>query len=201
MLLHRMKVGELEAFCYLVGCERTKGGAVIDPGAEARRIAQEIDELGLRIEYILNTHFHEDHTGGNQELASFTGAKIAMHEADIPLYGRSVDLTLHDGDILQIGDLEMRVIHTPGHTPGGVTFAVGNRLFTGDTLFVGDSGRTDMPYGHRPTLGASIRRLMQYPEETRVCPGHDYGPAPTSTLVWERRNNINAREYGFYEAG
>lgn len=199
MILRRMTVGDLDVFCYILGCEATARGAVIDPGGDAGQIASTVDELGLRIEYLLNTHFHFDHTDGNEELAAITGAKIAMHEADIPLYGKPVDITLHDNDLLHVGELEIRVIHTPGHTPGGVSFAVEDMLFTGDALFVGDSGRTDMPYSHRPTLGASIRRLMQFPEETKVFPGHDYGPTPSSTLGWERRNNINAEEYGFFQ--
>ncbi len=106
-----------------------------------------------------------------------------MHEADIPYYQQEVDVVLHDGDIIQIGDtVRLEVLHTPGHSPGGVCYYGDGKLFTGDTLFVGDSGRTDLPYGHRPTLGASIRRLMQLPEDTVVMPGHNYGPAPTSTL-------------------
>jgi glyoxylase-like metal-dependent hydrolase (beta-lactamase superfamily II) len=121
-----------------------------------------------------------------------------MHEADIPYYGDTIDLTLHDGDEIRIGDdIRIRVLHTPGHTPGGVCFATDGRLFTGDTLFVGDSGRTDLPYSHRPSLGASIRKLMALPEDTLVLPGHDYGPTPTSTLRQEMRHNINAEEYGF----
>jgi glyoxylase-like metal-dependent hydrolase (beta-lactamase superfamily II) len=98
-----------------------------------------------------------------------------------------------------VGEITFEVIHTPGHTPGGICLYAEGNLFTGDTLFVGDSGRTDLAGGHRPTLGASIRRLMQLPDDTAVWPGHDYGPTPTSTLHWEKRNNVNAVEYGYYE--
>jgi len=199
MILKRLTVGDLDVFCYIVGCEQTGRGAVIDPGGHVDTIISEVESLGVTVDLSLNTHFHFDHTDGNAELAERTGAKIAMHEADIPLYGLPVDVSLQDGDLLAIGELEVRVIHTPGHTPGGAVFAIEDALFTGDTLFVGDSGRTDMPYAHRPTLGASIRRLMHYPGETTVYPGHDYGPTPSSTLSWEKRNNVNAREYGFYQ--
>jgi len=100
----------------------------------------------------------------------------------------------------QLGEIVFTVFHTPGHTPGGVCLYAEGHLFTGDTLFVGDSGRTDLPDGHRPTLGASIRRLMELPDETIVWPGHDYGPTANSTIGWEKRHNVNAREYGYYVA-
>jgi glyoxylase-like metal-dependent hydrolase (beta-lactamase superfamily II) len=109
-----------------------------------------------------------------------------------------VDGHLTDGERIRVGDLALEVIHTPGHTPGGVCLYADGNLFTGDTLFVGDSGRTDLPGGDRPTLGASIRRLMTLPEDTVVWPGHDYGPTPSSTLGWEKRHNVNAREYGYH---
>ncbi|MEE4264509.1 MAG: MBL fold metallo-hydrolase, partial [Desulfobacteraceae bacterium] len=90
------------------------------------------------------------------------------------------------------------VFHTPGHTPGGICLHAQGNLFTGDTLFVGDSGRTDLAGGDRSALGKSIRRLMELPEDTIVWPGHDYGPTPSSTLGWEKRNNVNAIEYGYF---
>ena len=108
------------------------------------------------------------------------------------------DRRIAGDDSLQLGQITFQVLFTPGHTPGGLCLYAEGQLFTGDTLFVGDSGRTDLPGGHRPTLGASIRRLMQLPDETVVWPGHDYGPTPTSTLAWEKRNNVNAVEYGYY---
>jgi glyoxylase-like metal-dependent hydrolase (beta-lactamase superfamily II) len=113
----------------------------------------------------------------------------AVPEADVRLSG--------DED-LQVGAITFKVIHTPGHTPGGICLYAEGNLFTGDTLFVGDSGRTDLKGGHRPTLGASIRRLMTLPDDTVVWPGHDYGPSPSSTIGWEKRHNVNAKEYGYF---
>ena len=197
MICHQLLLDAMDVFCYILGCEKTGKGAVIDPGEDADRIFNKVQDLGLSLEYILNTHFHLDHTGANLQLQALSGAKLAMHADDIPLYGKEVDITLQEGDRLPLGDLEIRVIHTPGHTPGGVSFYLQGNLFTGDTLFVKDSGRTDLPYSHRETLGASIRKLMELPAETLVFPGHDYGPTPTSTLAREQRHNINAREYGF----
>ena len=108
------------------------------------------------------------------------------------------DMFLKDEQTIKLGDITFDVIHTPGHTPGGMCLYAQGNLFTGDTLFVGDSGRTDLPGGHRPTLGQSIRRLMQLPDDTVVWPGHNYGPTPFSTLGWEKRHNVNAKEYGYY---
>ena len=200
MLVKQIEVGHMDNFCYIVACPETKKAAIIDPGADKDHILNSITEHGLIVEYILATHFHFDHTEAAASIRQETGARLAMHEADVAYYGQEVDVVLHDGDIIQIGDtVRLEVLHTPGHTPGGVCFYGDGKLFTGDTLFVGDSGRTDLPYGERPTLGASIRRLMQLPEDTKVMPGHEYGPTPTSTLGQEKRNNINAKEYGFYK--
>ena len=197
MIYEQILLPSMDVFCYILGCERTRAGAVIDPGEDAEGIYKRVQELDLSLVYILNTHYHFDHTGGTRELKQLSQAKAAMHEKDIPLYKDQVDIVLQDKDIISLGDIEIEVIHTPGHTPGGVTFYTQGRLFTGDSLFVGDSGRTDLPYSHRPSLGASIRKLMEFPAETIVCPGHNYGPSPTSTLRQERMHNVNAREYGF----
>jgi glyoxylase-like metal-dependent hydrolase (beta-lactamase superfamily II) len=201
MICRQLLLQAMDVFCYIIGCEQTHKGAVIDPGEEPERIFKKVTELGLSLDYILNTHFHLDHTGANAELKALSGARVAMHAEDVPLYGQPVDLTLNDADRLPLGNLEIRVIHTPGHTPGGVAFYLQGKLFTGDTLFVRDSGRTDLPYSHRETLGASLRKLMELPKDTRVYPGHHYGPTRTSTLEQEQSHNINAREYGFASNG
>ena len=200
MIIEQLKVGMLENFCYILGCEITKQGIIIDPGDDSEHILSRVRDLELNIEYILNTHFHFDHTYCNQEIKDVIKAYIAMHKDDISYYQGSVDLTLKSEDIITCGEeIELKVLHTPGHTPGGVCFYQDYRLFTGDTLFVGDSGRTDLAYSNRSDLGASIRKIMQLPEETVIFPGHDYGHTPTSTLREEKKNNINAKEYGFYQ--
>mgnify|MGYP006289202349 CR=1 FL=1 len=200
MIFKQLLVGPMDVFTYVVGCEETRHGAVIDPGAEDERILEAIAEKDLSLEYIINTHHHFDHTEGNEWLKERTGAGIVMHKDDVPLYGKPVDLVLREEGPLHVGNLAFTVYHTPGHTPGGICLYAQGTLFTGDTLFVGDSGRTDLAYGNRPTLGASIRKLMELPADTIVCPGHDYGPTPTSTLDWEQRHNVNAREYGFLKS-
>lgn len=199
MLLKQLKLRHTDNFCYIVVCQDTKKCAVIDPGADKKSIIEYIKNNNLIIEYILATHFHQDHTAFAESIRQETGARLAMHEDDIPHYGKDVDIVLHDGDVIEIGNtVKLKVIHTPGHTPGGVCFYGDGKLFTGDTLFVGDSGRTDLPYSNRQMLGASIRKLMKLPEDTIVLPGHDYGETPTSTLAYEKRHNVNAKEYGFY---
>lgn len=200
MIVEQLKIGMLENFCYILGCRVTKQGIIIDPGDDSEYILSRVRDLELDIEYILNTHFHFDHTYCNQEIKDVTKAYIAMHQDDIGYYQGSADLALGSEDTVTCGEeIGLKVLHTPGHTPGGVCFYQDRRLFTGDTLFVGDSGRTDLPYSNRIDLGASIRKIMQLPEETVIFPGHDYGHTPSSTLREEKKNNINAKEYGFYQ--
>ena len=195
MIIKQIEIGSMDNFSYIVGCEATRKALVIDPGPDVDRIAAEAEAEGLVIAMIVNTHTHGDHTAGNARLKAMTGAPIVLHEKDAPGYPEA-DVRLKDEQTLQLGDITFDVIHTPG----GICLHAAGNLFTGDTLFVGDSGRTDLPGGDRPTLGASIRRLMQLPEDTVVWPGHDYGPTPSSTLGWEKRHNVNAREYGYYVA-
>jgi hydroxyacylglutathione hydrolase len=139
----------------------------------------------------------QGHTAGSAGLKALTGARIIMHALDAPAVPEASVRLSGDQD-LQLGEISFKVIHTPGHTPGGICLYAEGSLFTGDTLFVGDSGRTDLKGGHRPTLAASIRRLMILPDDTVVWPGHDYGPTPSSTIGWEKRHNVNAKEYGYY---
>jgi hydroxyacylglutathione hydrolase len=197
MIVRQLEVGFMDNFSYLVGCETSRQAMVIDPAGDAQAIVALARSLGLTIVLIVNTHGHGDHTAGNAGLKALTGAQIVIHELDADGYP-SADRRLSEETSLQLGDISFDVLNTPGHTPGGICLYTEGHLFTGDTLFVGDSGRTDLKGGHRPTLGASIRRLMRLPEETIVWPGHDYGPTPSSTLGWEKRHNVNAREYGYH---
>lgn len=197
MIIKQIEVGYLDNFSYLIGCKRSRQALTIDPGPNVQKIVDGAKQENLDIKMIINTHGHDDHTVGNHHLKALTGAKIIIHGKDADRYP-SADLFLKDENQIQLGELVFDVIQTPGHTPGGICLYAQKNLFTGDTLFVGDSGRTDLPGGDRPTLGASIRKLMQLPDETIVWPGHNYGPTPTSTIGWEKRNNVNAKEYGYY---
>ena len=197
MIIRQLEIGMMDNFSYLIGCPQTRKALVIDPGDDTAAILAAAESEDLTIVVIVNTHAHGDHTAGNKALKAQTGARIMIHALDAGGYPQA-DVHLNDNEEIHVGEISFKVIHTPGHTPGGICLYAGGQLFTGDTLFVGDSGRTDLPGGDRPTLGASIRRLMKLPEDTVVWPGHDYGPSPSSTLGWERRHNVNAREYGYY---
>ncbi len=197
MIIKQIATGYMDNFSYIVGCENTRQALVIDPGADVERIAALAAKEDLNIITIVNTHGHGDHTAGNAKLKSLTGASIIIHGHDGERCP-GADILLSDEKNLQLGDVTFDVIHTPGHTPGGICLYAQGNLFTGDTLFVGDSGRTDLAGGDRPALGRSIRRLMELPDDTVVWPGHDYGPTPSSTLGWEKRNNVNAIEYGYF---
>ena len=197
MIIRQLEIGYMDNFCYIVGCENTRKAMVIDPGPDVEWIVSVAEKEGLDIVTIVNTHGHGDHTAGNAKLKILTGAKIIIHALDADGYPEA-DVFISDEENLQLGEITFDVIHTPGHTPGGICLHAQGNLFTGDTLFVGDSGRTDLPGGDRPTLGKSIRRLMELPDHTNIWPGHNYGPTPSSTIGWEKRNNVNAKEYGYY---
>lgn len=200
MIIQQLEMTPYDNFAYLVGCPQTRKALVIDPGPDAEGIVAAAKQADLTIDTIVNTHGHGDHTAGNTALKELTGARIVLHQSDAGGYPRA-DLFLEEDTTLQVGELAFDVFCTPGHTPGGICLYAQKNLFTGDTLFVGDSGRTDLAGGHRSTLGASIRRLMRLPDDTVVWPGHDYGPTPSSTIGWEKRHNVNAKEYGYFDAG
>jgi glyoxylase-like metal-dependent hydrolase (beta-lactamase superfamily II) len=206
MIIKQMRVGPMDVFCYILGCEDTQKGLVIDPAGEEERILDTAQALGITIESLVNTHGHPDHTCGNRKIAEQTGARIYMHALDDRLFNTpqgqsmamqmgftpspSADVLLEDGDIIPFGDKSLAVLHTPGHSPGGICLYVENNLFTGDTLFVGAVGRTDLPGGSMETLLRSIKdRILPLPDDTIVWPGHDYGRSPTSTIALEKKHN------------
>lgn len=203
----RLITGAFRVNTYLVSCHETGEGVVIDPGGEPDRILAAISSAGIAIKYLLNTHGHADHLLANRELREALNIPVCIHEKDDDFYARPeineisarelgvsvqsrADIRLKDGDLLKIGKLEIRVIHTPGHSPGSVCFLIAGNLFTGDTLFVGDVGRSDLTGGSFASLIQSIKeRIIVLPPETVINPGHDYGETPTSTLAWEMREN------------
>lgn len=194
-LIRALTVGPWRVCTYLVACPRTRLGVVIDPAGEGERVAALVREEGVAVLYLLHTHGHPDHTEGARELQALVGGTLAMHGADVDFFGGTSDLSLAelrlaDGQELALGELTVRVLHTPGHTPGSVCYLIGGNLFTGDTLFVGAVGRTDLEGASMAELLDSIEhKILPLPEETVVLPGHDYGETPTSTLGWERREN------------
>ena len=208
MKVERRVVGPIETNCYIVVCEKTPEAIIIDPGfgkSEAKAFLDEIKERSLKIKYIVNTHGHDDHTSGNTILKEATNAKILIHEADVqmlawhhqthysrPAIGKTkppaADQLLKEGDIIEIGDIKLTVIHTPGHTKGSISLHSQNDnvAFTGDTLFAQSIGRTDLPGGSYPDIMRSLKtKLAKLPDQTVVYPGH----GETTTIGKEKKSN------------
>jgi len=209
VLVRQFEVGNFNIFSYLVADEQAKEGLFIDPSDEHDRLLKEAASHGLTIKYIVNTHHHIDHAMGNKEMVRRTGAKIVIHELDAPhllatprnlldMFGAEpsppADILVSDGQRIQVGNVALQVIHTPGHTPGGMCLFVDGMVFTGDTLFVGSIGRTDFPGGSYEELEQSVRsKLYALPGNTVVFPGHNYGMQPNSTIDQERQTNAFIR--------
>jgi hydroxyacylglutathione hydrolase len=202
MRVKTLPVGAIQANCYLVWCEESNEAAVIDPGDEGQRILAEISRLGLQVKYIVNTHGHADHIGGNATVKQGTGAQLAIHPADLPLLSDTglnlstwmgkpftcpkPDILLSEGQQLSVGKLTLTVLATPGHTRGGVSLKTDGAIFTGDTLFAGSVGRTDFPGGSFDDMIKSIReKILVCDDAVEVYPGH----GPSSTVGYERENN------------
>jgi hydroxyacylglutathione hydrolase len=205
MLVKQLTVGMMGVCCYIVSCEKTKKAAIIDPGGDEDRILDYCNQNQLQVEYIINTHGHPDHVCGNARIQEETGARIVMHSADAAYFSDPaikdyfsslglpesppIALTVEDGDTIAIGEEQLQVIHTPGHTPGGISLYCAPHCFTGDTLFVGAVGRTDFPGGSMEQMTTAIqKRLLTLPPETIVWPGHGYGGLQ-STIGREAKTN------------
>lgn len=205
MILDQFVVGSMAVCSYIVGCEETKKAAIVDPGGDEELLLAEIEKRGLTLEYIIATHGHPDHVCGNRKLQEVSGAKIIMHSADVDFFEQPevkgyfsmlglepsppVDIIVNEGDDISIGNVTLQIIHTPGHTPGGICLYNAPHLITGDTLFVGGLGRTDFPGGSHQELLESIRtKLLVLPKETVVWPGHGYGGSQ-STIGNEAASN------------
>jgi hydroxyacylglutathione hydrolase len=198
----RIPAGIYAANCYLVYSENNKEAIVIDPGGDVDDIIAQIESLNLNIKYILLTHGHGDHIAGIDGLKQYVNVPVAVHKDDEYLLksGKdnlssmmamgtielSPDILLNEGDKISFGDLKAEIIHTPGHTPGGISIKIEDSLFTGDTLFAGSIGRTDFPGSSFESIISSIKdKLLIYPDDTIVYPGH----GPSSTIKRERASN------------
>jgi len=185
MIFVQMLIGFMLNFTYLIGDEKSSIASVVDPAGEVDRILKEAEKFDLKIEYIINTHAHFDHTYGNDEIVSRTGAKIIMHETS----RAKKDISVGDGGLIEVGELKIKVIHTPGHTPEGICLLVDKKLLTGDTLFVGGCGRADFLESNPKELFRSLQKLMKLDGDIEVYPGHDHGEKPYSTIDYEKNNN------------
>jgi len=206
MKIDQIPLSRMETFCYIVADETSGSAALIDPAFDVPKILHQARQSGYTITHVINTHHHADHSAGNTEVLKATGAQLCIHELDGPglthltnkafarmLGGKGsppADRLLADGEKLIIGAVVLTVLHTPGHTPGGICLYAPGHLFTGDTLFVGAVGRTDLPGGNAKTLVTAIQtKLYTLPDETVVWPGHHYGDRPSSTVAAERESN------------
>ena len=202
MILESVVEGPLMVNCYVLGCENSREGVVVDPGDDTDRILDVVTRHGLKVVAVINTHGHFDHTGGNQRIVTETGAGLLIHELDAPMLARAVDTAamfgltaenspppsrfLTEGEFVAFGEYRLRVLHTPGHTLGGCSLHLEGMVFTGDTLFADSVGRTDFPGGSSVALGKSIReKLLILPDDTVVYPGH----GPSTTIGRERKHN------------
>ncbi|HHW41562.1 MAG TPA: MBL fold metallo-hydrolase [Syntrophomonadaceae bacterium] len=202
MQVKSLAVGSMMANCYIIWCRQTKDALVIDPGGDGSRILAEIKKEGLKVKYIVNTHGHIDHIAANYDVKEGTGAKLLIHPDDAPLLTNpdlnlslymgspfqspKADMLISDGEEIAIGNLRFEVLHTPGHTRGGVCLKTEGAIFTGDTLFAGSIGRTDFPGGSYKQLLDSIRnKILPSDDNCVVYPGH----GPASTVGHERVNN------------
>ena len=186
MLLRQFRVGPYLNFTYLVAEAEGGEAVVIDPSYGIEPVLAAIDELGTRVRYVMNTHSHPDHVAGNPDVKARTGAKIVAHRL-APL---GQDLSVDDGDAVKAGRLSIQVVHTPGHTKDSVLYLFDGHVATGDTLFVGECGRTDLPGGDPSEMYDSLHgRVLALDDALVVLPGHDYGTTPTSTIGRERSEN------------
>ena len=187
MKVHQIQVGGMQNFSYILEDEETEEAIIIDPSWDLENIEQAIKRNDLKIKYIVNTHHHFDHTLGNEAMAKLTGAKIIQHEASELKH----DLTVTDGDKITFGDSELSIIHTPGHSKDGICLVGDGKIFSGDTLFVGNCGRIDLPGGSSKELYRSLFEIISNLDDNLVLyPGHNYGPTPTSTLGKEKATNF-----------
>ncbi len=202
MIVHTFVVGPLENNCFIVADEISKECLVVDPADEPDRILEDIKEHRLKAKYIACTHAHFDHVGALSDIKRETGASILIHRDELPIYRDSEvharmwgfdidplpepDIFVEEGQALDIGSLHFTVLHTPGHSPGGICIFGEGIVITGDTLFAGSVGRTDLPGGDIRQLRRSFARLLSLPGETRVLPGH----GPETTIARERIENF-----------
>jgi glyoxylase-like metal-dependent hydrolase (beta-lactamase superfamily II) len=207
LVLEHLMVGPLQANCYIVGHEKTGEAVIIDPGGDGDVILSAVRRKPWKIVAVLNTHAHFDHTAANGAVVRETGAPLMVPRSDAPhlklahtaagVYGLSVeqspqaDRMLNEGDVITVGDQEIQVLSTPGHTIGGATFMTSVGLFSGDALFAGSIGRTDLPGGDYDTLINSIKeKILSLPDDTPVYPGH----GPATTVGRERETNLFFQE-------
>ena len=187
MIVHQIPVGPMQNFSYIVVDEDTNESIIIDPSWNLMELELIIKENNLKIKYIVNTHYHDDHTRGNEEMVTSTKAPIIQHESST----LKNDITVKDGDFIEFGNSKLKVLHTPGHSTDSICLVGDGKLFSGDTLFVGNCGRIDLPGGSASELYHSLFDVLYSLDDNLVLyPGHNYGPTETSTIGKEKMTNM-----------
>lgn len=186
-IILQIPVGQMANFTYIIADEESGEAAIIDPSWDLDEIFHALKKNGWRAKYVINTHTHFDHVLGNDQVAEVTGAKIVQHK-NSPL---KKHIAVSDGDVIEIGSVRLRVLHTPGHSKDSMCLVLdGQLIFTGDTLFVGNCGRTDLPGSDPAEMYHSLfDRLSKLEEKLVIYPGHNYGSMQTSTIGHEKKTN------------
>ncbi len=204
MIIEQIEVTMMAVYCYIIGDESTRKAALIDPAGDLDEILKLVRRHRLEVACIINTHGHWDHTSGNDAAVKRTGAQLLIHEADADGLGNISSRLmsrviggkgspppyrlLRDNDEIAIGKIKMKVLHTPGHSPGSICLYAGGNLFTGDTLFTEGFGRTDLAGGSQEQIMESITtRILSLPDSTKIWPGHNYGRFPVSTVKEQKQ--------------
>ena len=185
MEMHKFRIGS-DNFCYLF--VDGKNGLMVDPGRDPAKVLDAIDEMGITLRFIIATHHHGDHTISIRDIVRKTGARVVASAYCASQIG-GADVIVEDDDIIILGDSRFEVVSTPGHTTGGICLVTDEYLITGDTLFIGDCGRCDLPGGSLETMFASLQKLKELSDDLQVLPGHDYGRIPTDSLGNQKRTN------------
>ncbi|MGM0488098.1 MAG: MBL fold metallo-hydrolase [Planctomycetota bacterium] len=203
MVFKQISVGSMRNFNYLIGDEGTQEAAIVDPAFEEEKLYAAAETNGLTITAILQTHTHADHVEATRRVVERIDPRIYVHANEKhAIWKNSAKIhAVGEGDTIRVGDLTVKVFFTPGHTPGGLTFQVENKLITGDVLFVEGCGRVDLPGGDIETMWNTLQKLKRMDEGLEVYPGHDYGSMPHSTLKHEKEHNpyLTASKEEFYK--
>ncbi len=203
MIIEQILVTDMHVFCYLIASDKGHEGVLIDPAGDFEEIFEKVDKHNIKIKYIINTHGHWDHSSGNDYVMEKTGAQLLVHENELKGHDLAIAkdpgylgdgsasgpaALLKDGDVIKIENLDLKVIHTPGHSEGSVSIYIDGNIFTGDTLFTEGTGRTDMAGGSQKKIMHSIRNIiLKLPDNTVVWPGHHYGKHPKSTVKEQKK--------------
>ncbi|MHA1157006.1 MAG: hydroxyacylglutathione hydrolase family protein [Candidatus Heimdallarchaeota archaeon] len=190
MKIKQIKIG-FDNFCYVIYCQKNLKTVVVDPGNNPSNVIEFIKSNKLKLEYIINTHYHYDHSSGNQIIKNSIPSRIIASKLDGTKINGGVDIFVEDNDQLNVGEVSIKFLLTPGHTPGSICMIIDNEaLLTGDTLFIGDCGRTDLPGGNLKEMFRTLQdKIKNLPDHLIVYPGHDYGDKPFDTIGNQKLTN------------